>query len=233
MSDINEILGYSFKSPELLELALTHSSVHGGRHTFELVDYERLEFLGDRVLGLLVADLLMDEFPNEDEGALAKRHASLVRRETLADVVLDMGIDKYVKLGVSDEALRGNKTVLGDVCEAVIGAMYKDGGLEPVAKFVDEHWSGLLRSAVEPPKDSKTDLQEWAQKRGLALPKYSELSRSGPDHAPEFVIQVEIDGEKSCSAIGTSKREGQQNAAALMLEQINTKDVGNMPIKRK
>ena len=220
MSDIDKILGYTFQSPELLELALTHSSVHGGKRTFELVDYERLEFLGDRVLGLLVADLLMDEFPNEDEGALAKRHAALVRRETLADVAWQTGLDKFVKLGVSDEVLRANKTVLGDVCEAVIGALYKDGGLDVVAKFVDEQWTPRLRSAIEPPKDSKTDLQEWAQKRGLPLPEYTEMSRTGPDHAPEFVIQVSVEGEKPCSANGASKREGQQNAAALMLKNI-------------
>ena len=220
MSDIDKILDYTFQSPELLELALTHSSVHGGKRTFELVDYERLEFLGDRVLGLLVADLLMDAFPNEDEGALAKRHAALVRRETLADVAGQTGLDKFIKLGVSDEVLRANKSVLGDVCEAIIGALYKDGGLDVVAKFVHAHWTPRLRSATTPPKDSKTDLQEWAQKRGLPLPEYTEISRTGPDHEPEFVIQVSIEGEKPCSAHGTSKREGQQNAAAQMLKTI-------------
>ena len=213
-------LGYTFTNPDLLELALTHSSVHGGRRPFELVDYERLEFLGDRVLGLLVADLLMEAFPNEEEGSLAKRHAALVRRETLAQVALSVGVDTHMKLGIFDENLRTNQTVLADVCEAIIGALYQDGGLNVARNFVTQNWNMMLRSAITPPKDSKTELQEWVQKKGHPLPIYREISRSGPDHNPEFVIEVTVQGQSSCCALGKSKREGQQNAAQLMMEQI-------------
>ena len=222
MSSFYQNLGHTFKNSDYLELALTHSSVHGGRRTFELVDYERLEFLGDRVLGLLVADLLMDAFPTEEEGSLAKRHAALVCRETLAHVALSVGIDKHMKLGVFDENLRTNQTVLADVCEAIIGALYQDGGLEVARHFVNQNWDTLLRSAITPPKDSKTELQEWVQKKGQPLPVYTEISRSGPDHSPEFVIEVTIEGYKACRAVGKSKREGQQNAAQLMMEQIQS-----------
>lgn len=221
MGTLNETLGHTFANADLLDLALTHSSVHGGRHTYELVDYERLEFLGDRVLGLLVADLLMATFPTEDEGSLAKRHASLVQRKTLAEVALSVGIDTHMKLGVHDEGLRTNPTVLGDVCEAIIGALYQDGGLEVARAFVTKNWDSLLRSATTPPKDDKTELQEWAQKRGYPLPTYTEVSRTGPDHSPEFVIEVTVQGHTPHRATGKSKREGQQNAAQMMLSAIN------------
>ncbi|MEM9684181.1 MAG: ribonuclease III, partial [Pseudomonadota bacterium] len=154
-------LSYSFNDPTLLRHALTHRSVEapGGE------DYERLEFLGDRVLGLVVTEMLMAAFPDEREGALAKRLAALVRQETLAAVARDIDLGRHVRLsrGEAEGGGRENDAILSDVCEAVIAAIYRDGGLEAAASFVDRHWRERLQASDAPPQDAKTTLQEWAQ----------------------------------------------------------------------
>jgi ribonuclease-3 len=212
-------LSYRFKDRGLLDQALTHRSVEaaGG------ADYERLEFLGDRVLALAVTEMLMAAFPEEREGALAKRLAALVRQETLADVARDIGLGRHIRLsrGEADGGGRENEAILADVCEAVIAAIYHDGGLEPARVFIERHWRDRLQSVTAPPQDAKTTLQEWAQGRGLALPSYTITGREGPDHAPVFTVQVALADGRSAAGRGTTKRVAEQVAAQKLLESLS------------
>lgn len=221
-AEVEALLGYSFGQPALLDEALTHRSISGPGH----VGYDRLEFLGDRVLALVVTDLLYHAFPSEDEGALAKRLVALVRQETLADVARAVGLGPHIRLsrGEVDGGGHRNEAILSDVVEALIAAIYLDGGMAPASAFIERHWRPRLEAEVEPPKDAKTTLQEWAQARGLALPAYEVLSQRGPDHAPEFEIQVSVGGQPPQIASGKSKRAAEQEAAALMLAWVR-KDV--------
>ena len=216
------ILGYEFADPALLRRALLHRSAapKGDR------GYERLEFLGDRVLALVVTDMLMAAFPSENEGALARRLAGLVRRETLADAARGLGLGAFIRLSRSedDSGGRDNEMILADVCEAVIGALYQDGGLDAARSFVQRHWAGRLAAAIKPPKDAKTALQEWAQGRGLPLPGYRIVSRSGPDHAPEFVVAVEVEGHAPERGAGPSRRLAEQAAATSLYQRIDSDD---------
>ncbi|MDH3703363.1 MAG: ribonuclease III [Alphaproteobacteria bacterium] len=216
------ILDHEFADPALLRRALLHRSA---APTGDL-GYERLEFLGDRVLGLVVTDMLMAAFPAEDEGALARRLAGLVRRETLADAARGLGLGSFIRLSRSEEEYGGrdNETILADVCEAIIGALYQDGGLEAARGFIQRHWAERLAAAVEPPRDAKTALQEWAQGRGLPLPVYRMASRTGPDHAPEFTVSVEVQGQAPVEGTGPSKRLAEQVAAACLIQRIDTDD---------
>ena len=211
-------LGHRFADPSLLELALTHrSAVFAGRQS-----NERLEFLGDRVLGLVVADLLCRCFPGEDEGQLARRFAVLVGRDALARVAADIGLGSYLTLSTGEEDSGGriNPALLANACEAVIAALYMDGGLAVASRFIESHWTQLLAADLEPPKDPKTALQEWAQARGLPLPEYREIDRQGPPHAPVFTIEVRIPGQPAAQADGASKRIAERNAAAIMMAQL-------------
>lgn len=209
-------LSYSFKDRSLLEQALTHRSVEaaGG------VDYERLEFLGDRVLGLVVTEMLMSSFPEEREGALAKRLAALVRREALAAVARDIGLGQHIRLsrGEDEGGGRENDAILADVCEAVIAAIYRDGGFGAARAFIERHWRDRLQSVEAPPQDPKTTLQEWAQGRGMPLPSYSVVGREGPDHAPSFTVRVELSDGTGAEGNGPSKRAAEQAAARQVLE---------------
>lgn len=218
MSETELALPYEFKNQELLRTALTHRSA-GGRNA---PTYERLEFLGDRVLALVVADMLYDTYPSEDEGALAKRLVALVRRETLADVArtLDLGRIVRISRGEADAGGRENPAILADACEAVIGAIYRDGGLDAARAFIRRYWGELLASTVKPPKDAKTVLQEWAQGRGLDLPEYSEIGRSGPDHAPVFTIEVAVGEYPPERGEGQTKRVAEQMAAERLLAKL-------------
>ncbi|MEQ9517905.1 MAG: ribonuclease III [Parvibaculum sp.] len=209
-------IGHRFVEPDLLVRALTHSSVavaSGVR------DYERLEFLGDRVLGLVIADLLLKRFPAEDEGDLAVRLNALVRAETCTDVARDLDLSSFVRLTPGEEkAGAGDRSsVLADICEALIGALYLDGGLEVARTFIEAWWLPKLEGMKRPPRDAKTELQEWAQGKKLGLPKYTEVSRSGPDHAPEFEVKVSVADIAPVVASGSSKRVAEQAAAEAML----------------
>jgi len=216
-----DLLGYSFTDPQLLVQALTHPSLQPG--SAGRGPYERLEFLGDRVLGLVVAEMLYHRFPTENEGALARRHAALVRRESLARIAQQIGLGPALSLSRSEEETggRNNMGTLADACEAVLGAMYADGGLAPVSDMIRRLWTPLMSEMAAPPKDAKTALQEWAQARALGLPVYTTQAVEGPPHNPDFLIAVAIDGATSATGRGPSKRAAEQAAAANLLEHLS------------
>lgn len=211
-------LGYTFKDPALLKRALTHSSaISPSRRTSE--SYQRLEFLGDRVLGLVVADMLLSRLPAANEGELSRTLNSLVRKETCAKVARKLGFGHFLNLGDSEARTGGAEkdAILGDVCEAVIGAIYADGGLKPAYRFVSAMFGDNLDVAQARRADSKTALQEWAQAQGLEPPLYTETARQGPDHAPVFTISVSVRGYEPISAGGTSKKLAEHQAAEKFL----------------
>jgi ribonuclease-3 len=218
--DLAATLGHRFVRPELLTDALTHPSVTHGRAPRRATPYERLEFLGDRVLGLVVADMLFNRFPHEPEGALARRHASLVRRESLARIAAEIGLAPHIVLAKGEDGAGGrtNPGLLADACEAVIGALYADAGFETAARFVRERWAPLMDEAASPPKDAKTALQEWAQGRGRKLPTYTTVGMEGPAHDPMFRVEVAVEGLEPVTGTGPSKRAAEQAAAKAMLE---------------
>ena len=223
LTELEKQIGHTFHDPRLLRQALTHSSVTG-RGGADRPSYERLEFLGDRVLGLIVADMLIDRFPDEAEGALARRHAFLVSREALAEVaqVFRFGRFVYLSKGEAESGGRDNPAMLADVCEALIGALYRDGGLMAASAFVMPHWTPLLSQNRTPPRDAKTTLQEWAQGQGLPLPAYQEVNREGPAHDPKFTVSVYLTGYQPCYGQGRSKRLAEQDAAGRMLMFLNS-----------
>lgn len=211
-----EVLGHRFRRPELLWRALTHPSAAGNGAR----EYQRLEFLGDRVLGLIVAELLMQHFPAAAEGSLSMRSVALVRAETLADVAVEIGLGKHLILAKGEDEAGGrtNPALLADACEAVIAALYLDGGLEAAAGFVKAYWSPRLTAPAEPPRDAKTLLQEWAQARGKPLPEYRTVARAGPPHSPTFTVEARVEGLPPARAAGPSKRIAEQAAAGLLLD---------------
>ncbi len=219
--DLSSILGHRFRDPGILEEALTHPSVERPRGQTKN-DYERLEFLGDRVLGLVIADLLLHLYPDSDAGALARRFNTLVRRETLADVAECIGLGPYIRLSKSEHGAGGRRkpAILADVCEAVIGALYIDGGLEPAADFIRGQWDPMARKLARAPKDAKTALQEWAHARSLEGPVYDVVEQTGPDHDPVFTVEVHLTDRKPAKGEGRSKRVAEQAAAEVMLEQL-------------
>ncbi len=220
-SQLGDLLGHRFARPELLTQALTHPSVTQNRRR-QSAPYERLEFLGDRVLGLVVADMLFHHFPDEAEGALARRFTALVRREAVARVAVAIGLADVLTMAKGDEEAggRGNPGILADACEAVIGALYADGGFEVAAAFVRRQWQVLMEELAAPPKDAKTALQEWAQGRGKPLPVYRTLGAEGPPHDPMFLVEVGVEGQGAATGRGPSKRTAEQAAATALLEKV-------------
>jgi ribonuclease III len=213
---------HAFTHPELLTEALTHPSAarrRGGARR----GYERLEFLGDRVLGLIVAELLWRRFPNEAEGELTRRHTHLVRREALAEVANAVGLGPRIIVSPGEDAagVRHNPSVLADVCEAVIAALYLDGGLPAVRSFVERWWEARLAALGAPPRDPKTALQEWAQARGRPLPVYRTIATEGPAHRRRFTITVGVEGLPPATATGSSKRAAETAAAAAALAALD------------
>lgn len=211
-------LGHAFKDRALLTRALTHSSTLP-RDRVAGRDLERLEFLGDRVLGLMTAEALWRAFPDEDEGGLAVRLNALVRKETCADVAREMELGPLIQLSKSEESGGGRRktTILGDVCEAVLAALYLDGGMSAAEAVFERYWRKRVAAPAFSRKDAKTELQEWAQGAGKAAPEYATLSQAGPDHAPNFEIEVRVNGLAPARAEGASKRGAQQAAAEAML----------------
>lgn len=228
-----ETFGHRFRQPELLREALTHPSASAppGKSAFAKAarpqlarqrSYERLEFLGDRVLGLVLADLLFAAYPQEDEGALAKRLAQLARKDTLARVATAAGLGDHLVLSKAEAQSGGrrNPTLLADACEAVIGALYLDGGLEAAAGFIHRYWQPAMTAEPRPPQDAKTALQEWAQGAGLPLPVYRTVRTEGPPHDPLFAVEVEVRDQSPVTASGRTKRTAEQAAAAALLERL-------------
>ncbi len=220
--DLNKLMRrvkHHFKDVGLLQRALTHSSAADGVGGCTHLDNERLEFLGDRVLGLVIADMLMVAYPEAPEGDLARRFNALVRRETCAAVAREIGLGNYLVLGRSEIRAGGaaKEAILADACEALLAAIYKDGGLDAVKIFIQHAWGRRLDKMTEIPRDPKTLLQEWVQARALPHPEYHEKTRSGPDHAPVFTIEVRIKGFAPETGTGSSKRRAEQAAAQILL----------------
>lgn len=206
-------LGHAFRNKKLLAEALTHVSRIGGGPT-----YQRLEFLGDRVLGLAIADLLMRAFPDASEGDLSRRLAELVRRETCAAVATDWDLGPLLRLGGGGtHAMRRNISILGDACESVIGAVFMDGGFEEAFALVERAFAARIAALAELPANPKTELQEWAAARGLSPPTYDIVDRDGPDHAPTFRIAAKLQGFADAIGTGSSRRAAEQEAARAML----------------
>ncbi len=228
IESIEKKTGYRFSTPALGRGALMHSSLAPKAKEGQAEDFERLEFLGDRVLGLVVAGELLARFPAEREGPLAKRLASLVDRTTLAAIAeeIDLGADLVLSKGESKTGGAHKNTVLADTLEAVIGAIYLDGGLAAAKTAVLTLWGSRLLDGADAAIDPKTVLQEWAQAQGFPLPAYRQTGKSGPDHAPVFEIELEIVTLGKVKATGASKREAQKQAAFLMLQRINSNGGG-------
>jgi len=216
-----EALGHRFAVPELLAEALTHPSATG-RHGRVRRSYERLEFLGDRVLGLIVAEMLWRRFPDEAEGELTRRHTGLVRREALVHVARSVGLGPFVRVssGEAHAGAREHGSVLADACEAVIAALFLDGGLDAARAFVARHWALLLEASAVPPRDPKTALQEWAQGRGRGLPVYETVAAEGPAHKRIFTVTARVEGAEPATASGGSKRAAETAAAAELLRRL-------------
>jgi ribonuclease-3 len=217
-STLEQTIGYRFKDKDLLTRALTHISALGGGS--RAGSYQRLEFLGDHVLGLVISAMLFDAFPKGDEGELSRRLADLVRRETCADVARAINLGEAVRLGTSESNSggRARTAILADVCEALIGAVFLDGGYDKATAFVERFWGERMRVPTRPLRDPKTMLQEWAQARGLPTPVYKEIERIGPHHNPEFRIAVSLPQREPAEGRGRSKRVAEQAAAAAMLQ---------------
>lgn len=224
LSDLEIVLGHQFVRRSLLEEALTHSSLDPS-HRPHVRDYDRLEFLGDRVLGVLIATELWRRFPNAKAGELALRYNASVRQEQLAEIAQALGVKDWLYMAKSERANGGSDkpAVLADVIEAIIGAIYVDGGLAIAEQFVLKHFSAALSSEQSSRKDAKTALQEAAHAKGLGQPTYHVVSQTGPAHEPLFSIQVSVTGGGSSVAEGRSKREAEQLAASRLLEELEQK----------
>jgi len=212
------VLGHRFDDAELLEQAVTHPSATSPARP----DNQRLEFLGDRVLGLIVAEALLAAYPGEAEGALAPRFNALVRRETLAEIAVEIGLGGFLRLGRSESTGGGRKkkAILADAMEAVIAALFIDGGMAAAQSFILSRWQGRIAAQDEAPMDAKTRIQEWAQGRGMALPAYRETGREGPDHAPRFTVEVLLESGETAAGQASSKKQAEQIAAGALLARL-------------
>jgi ribonuclease III len=215
---LSGFFGYHFKDHQLLEQALTHGSLPKAS-----ANYERLEFLGDRVLGLVIAEALYRQHGREREGKLAARHSTLVRGEMCAEVATKLGLADIVKVGVAEKKLGVNRTssLLGDVMEAIIGAIYMDGGMDAARSFVLTHWADHLAKPETARKDAKTFLQEWVLARGTDLPHYEVTARSGPEHQPEFTVRLTLGKHGQAEGRGRSKQIAEMAAAQNFIELSN------------
>lgn len=214
-SQLEDRLEHDFSNKDLLTKALTHSSL-------QEKNYERLEFLGDRVLGLIIAQLLYNEFKQEREGDLAKRHTALVNGETLSQIATEIDLGKHLRLSNAERASGGeeNINILADVMEALIAALYIDAGLDKTIQILEKLWGERIQTMTAPPQDPKTSLQEWAQGNGLPLPSYEVTDRQGPAHAPSFTVEVSLPDLPKASATASSKKIAQKEAAQKLLDTI-------------
>lgn len=237
LEQLQKALGHKFADPRLLEEALVHPSANPRRSRAKSArqknaevaptqrDYNRLEFIGDRVLGLVVATLLAERFPQAEAGELALRYNALVKQESLARLAQALGLGDFIQLSRSERDSGGaNKpAILADACEAVVAALYLDGGLKVAERFVRRHMEPLFDTfAALAAKDAKTALQEWAAARGLAVPRYEVVSQEGPPHEPHFTVSVRLGNGEPESGQGGSKRTAEQEAAGRLLARLET-----------
>ena len=216
IKEIEKVIKHNFKKPSLLETALTHKSFDNNFNN------EKLEFLGDRVLGLVISEKLLDKFPNEKEGIIDKKFANLVNKKTCLLIARKINLKKFILLGASHKKLeRSADKIISDCLEAVVGAIYLDGGLKAVEKFIFNFWEEFLIKSNITLIDSKTKLQEFSLKKFKELPKYVFFKKTGPQHRPLFKTEVQIPNSKKIIGIGSSKKNAQQNAAAKLLKILN------------
>jgi ribonuclease-3 len=219
LKELQKKIGYHFKDEHWLERAMTHSS------TNDNYNYQRLEFLGDRVLGLVIAHQLFENFKNEREGGLAKRHTALIQGETCTIIGRNNNLSDYIIMSESEEISGGriNENILADIVESLLGAIYIDGGYDAAQKVILNLWGDMIYTHQDAPQDPKTELQEWLQARSLGLPVYQIINRSGPDHAPIFTVEITIQtkkGHQSAQADGSSRRQTEKTVAEKMLNQL-------------
>jgi ribonuclease-3 len=221
--NLEQISAYKFKDHKLLVQAFTHPSMISEANSPKNPNYERLEFLGDTVLELVITELLIQNYPKEQEGDLAKRRAALVSGEAVAKIALRMNLGSYLIITSGEEMCggRSNPNNLENALEALIGALYIDGGLKPAQEFVHKYWSELMDNMPVPPIDAKTALQEWAQKQGKAVPEYITIKSEGPSHLPIFTVEVRLGDLAPCTYSAKSKKEAERGCAEEMLQQIN------------
>ena len=216
VKELENIINYTFKDKNLLHVALTHKSYSNKNNN------EKLEFLGDRVLGLIISEKLLNKYPNEKEGMIDKKYANLVNKKTCVSIAKKLNLRKFLYLGSSHKNLeRSADKILSDSLEAIVGAIYLDGGLKYSEKFVLSFWQNNIDESVITLVDSKTRLQEYSLKKFKKLPKYTFFKKSGPQHKPFFKTEVEIYGSKKIIGEGTSKKNAQQNAAAKLIKILN------------
>lgn len=213
LDTLEQRMGYIFKNKLYAKHALTHTSVQRKN-----ADFQRLEFLGDRVLGLAIAHILYQAFPKESEGDLAKRLAYLVSKEACDTVAENLELENF--LLKSKDSSSANSAILADAVEALLGAIYLDSGFATCQKVVGILWNSLLSGPKQLPRDAKSTLQEWVQKKALPVPTYTIVERTGPDHSPFFAIRVSLSTGEEALAHGHSKRQGEQKAAEILLEQL-------------
>lgn len=215
---LEKVLQHSFRTPDLVIEAITHPSAGSPARP----DNQRLEFLGDRVFGLVIAEALLTAYPDETEGTMAPRLNALVRRETLAEVATEIGLGQFLQLGRSENTSGGRRksAILADAMEAIIAALYLDGGMEVARRFILGHWMTRIEAPATAPMDAKTKLQEWAQGKGMAPPSYEIKLRTGPDHAPSFTIEARLETGVFAAGNAGSRKKAEQIAAAGLLAQI-------------
>ena len=219
VDEFEKKINYKFKNKSLIDLAFTHSSFKNKINK----NYERLEFLGDRVLSLVISEDLFLKYSNENEGALSKRLSDLVSKQKLLEVANEISIKEMLKIDQFEKRnlkLKRNISILSDVCEALIGAIYLDSNLENAKKFISKYWKKKISKNILPPQDPKSLLQEVAQKKGLNLPKYILKNKEGPPHNPRFEIEVFLKGIKKFSAIAKTIKIAEINAAKKMVDYI-------------
>ncbi len=213
--ELEIILDYNFKNSDLLRQSLIHKSFNNFNNN------EKLEFLGDRVLGLVISKKLIEIYPNEKEGIIDKKFANLVNKKICSSISKKLNIKKFMFLGASDKSLtRSSDKVTGDCLEALIGAIYLDGGLNSAEKFILNFWKQYLENSTLPLIDAKTQLQEYSLKKFKELPKYTFYKKTGPQHKPIFKTDVQIPNSKKAIGVGTSKKNAQQNAASKLLQSL-------------
>ena len=216
IKEFEKIIKYNFKKSSLLEKALTHKSLDNN------INNEKLEFLGDRVLGLVISEKLLNKFPNEKEGIIDKKFANLVNKRTCLLIAKKINLKKFILLGSSHKKIeRSADKISSDCLEAIVGAIYLDGGLKFVEKFILNFWEEFLIKSTVTLIDSKTKLQEFSLKKFKELPKYVFFKKTGPQHRPLFKTEVQIPNSKKIVGIGSSKKNAQQNAAAKLLKILN------------